>query len=282
MLLLASGAAAGAADRGQAVLLWPNGAPGSEGKTGEEIVRPHDATHGYISVSNIHRPSILVYLPPKEKATGLAFVVCPGGAHQFLAIDVEGYEIADWLNAHGIAAFILKYRLAREPGSTYTVERDALADTQRAIRLVRSRATEWGVDAKRVGVMGFSAGGALVALAETRFDAGNASAADPIDRLGSRPDLAVLGYPGFRLDSIVVPKDAPPTFLVCADNDRSHVRVTTEFYLALEQAGVPSELHVYTTGGHGFGMRDKHAPVSTWNDRLYDWLSSSGFLAARP
>ncbi len=279
LVLLATALWGGTRD---AVLLWPNGAPGAEGAAGDEVIRPRDNDHQYVSVSNIHRPSILVYLPPKERATGTGVVICPGGAHRFLAIDVEGYEVADWLNRHGIAAFILKYRLAREPGSHYTVAGDALADTQRAVRMVRSRALEWGVDPLRVGVMGFSAGGELAALAETRFDAGKSGASDPLDQLSSRPDFAVLVYPGFKIESVTVPKDAPPAFLVCADNDRSHVRVTAEFYLALENEGVPAEMHIYATGGHGFGMRDKHAPVSNWNDRLLDWMKERGFVPKAP
>ncbi len=263
---------------GEAVFLWPDGAPGSEGMTGPEVVTPRSRDHSFIGVTNVHNPSILIYLPPKDKATGTGIVVYPGGGHRFLAMDVEGYEIADWLNKQGIAAFVLKYRLAQTPGAHYTVEGTSFADAQRAIRLVRSRAKEWGVEDGRLGIMGFSAGGALAAMAETHFDSGNAAAADPVDRLGSRPDFSVLVYPGFKVDAITVPKDAPPAFLVCADNDRSHVVTTAKFYLALEEAGGSAELHVYSTGGHGFGMRDKNAPVSTWNVRLEDWMIERNVL----
>jgi endo-1,4-beta-xylanase len=268
-----------AAERGESVVLWPNGAPGSEGQTGKEQVLPRDKDHAYIRLSNIHSPSVLVYLPPKEKATGAAVVIAPGGGHSFLAMDVEGYEIVDWLNSHGIAGFILKYRLAREPNSKYTVQGNALPDAERAVRLVRSRAKEWGVDPARIGFMGFSAGGEVAALLETRFGAGTADAPDPIDRLSSRPDFSLIIYPGFRPDAITsVPKDAPPAFLVCATDDRSHVVTTANLFLTLEKASIPVEMHLYERGGHGFGMRDKQAPVTTWNDRLLDWLNDHKML----
>jgi len=214
------------AERGEEVPLWAQGAPGSEGQAGKELVQPPDATHAYIRLSGINNPSVLVYLPPKEKATGAAVVIAPGGGHSFLAMDVEGYEIVDWLNSHGIAGFILKYRLAREPNSRYTVLGHAFPDSERAVRLVRSRAREWGVDPARVGFMGFSAGGELAALMETQYDTGKADTADPIDRISARPDFSLIIYPGFRLDEIAtVPKDAPPAFLACATDDSSHVGV---------------------------------------------------------
>jgi acetyl esterase/lipase len=225
----------------------------------------------------VHYPSIYVFLPPKEKASGMAVVVAPGGGHSQLVIDKEGWEIADFLNRNGIAAFVLKYRLARAPGSHYTVEANALADAARAMRTVRSRAAEWGLDRARIGIMGFSAGGEVAALMETRFDAGNADAADPIDRASSRPDFAVVVYPGYRPGTITVPKDAPPTFLVCADDDRSHVVTTVNLYLDLEKQQVPAEMHIYGSGGHGFGLRSK-LPVGNWPDRLLDWMRDRKLL----
>ena len=267
------------AERGEEVPLWAQGAPGSEGQAGKELVQPPDATHAYIRLSGINNPSVLVYLPPKEKATGAAVVIAPGGGHSFLAMDVEGYEIVDWLNSHGIAGFILKYRLAREPNSRYTVLGHAFPDSERAVRLVRSRAREWGVDPARVGFMGFSAGGELAALMETQYDTGKADTADPIDRISARPDFSLIIYPGFRLDEIAtVPKDAPPAFLACATDDSSHVVTTTNLYLMLQKARVPAEMHLYEKGGHGFGMRDKGAAVTHWNDRLLDWLNDHQFL----
>jgi len=182
--------------KGPAVLLWPDGAPGSEGKTRAERWIEGATPDAFHRVTNIHQPSIHVYLPPKDKATGAAFVVCPGGGDRYLVVDLEGEFVANKLNAMGVAAFVLKSRLEHAEGSTYKREVESLADVQRAIRLVRSRAREWGLDQKRIGVMGFSAGGYLAALAENRFDTGKPQAADPVDRIDCRPDFAVLAYPG--------------------------------------------------------------------------------------
>src|SRR5207245_5252194 len=154
----------------------------------------------------------------------------------------------------------------------YPVAGSALPDAARAMRMVRSRAREWGVDPARIGFMGFSAGGEVAALIETRFDAGNDSSSDPSDRASSRPDFAVVVYPGFRPGTIRVPKDAPPTFLGCADDDRSHVVTTVNLYLDLEKQGVSSEMHIYASGGHGFGMKESHFPSATWPDRLKQWM----------
>jgi len=268
-------AAALGAERGEEVRLWPKGAPGSEGVTAPEVFKGDARLPGNFTV--VHYPSIYVFLPPRDKATGVAVVVAPGGGHSQLVIDKEGWEIADLLNRNGIAAFVLKYRLARAPDSHYTVEGSALPDAARAMRTVRSRAAEWGVDPARIGIMGFSAGGEVAALMETRFDAGNAAAPDPIDRASSRPDFAVVVYPGYRPGTITVPKDAPPTFLVCADNDPSHVVTTVNLYLDLQKQQVPAEMHIYGSGGHGFGLRSK-LPVGNWPDRLLDWMRDRKIL----
>jgi len=275
MLTMFVAAAALAAERGEEIRLWPKGAPGSEGETAAEVFKGDARLPSNFTV--VHYPSIYVFLPPKEKASGMAVVVAPGGGHSQLVIDKEGWEIADFLNRNGIAAFVLKYRLARAPGSHYTVEANALADAALAMRTVRSRAAEWGLDRARIGIMGFSAGGEVAALMETRFDAGNADAADPIDRASSRPDFAVVVYPGYRPGTITVPKDAPPTFLVCADDDRSHVVTTVNLYLDLEKQQVPAEMHIYGSGGHGFGLRSK-LPVGNWPDRLLDWMRDRKLL----
>ena len=261
-----------ALDRGEEIRLWQNGAPGSEGVAAQEVSQPSDNPKLPKRFTVVHYPSIYAFLPPKEKANGMAVVIAPGGGHSQLVIDKEGYEIADWLNKNGIAGFVLKYRLTRAQGSHYTVEGSALPDAARAMRLVRHHAKEWNVDPDRIGFMGFSAGGEVAALMETRFDAGNDSSTDPIDRVSSRPDFAVVVYPGFRPGTITVPKDAPPTFLVCADDDRSHVVTTANLYLDLEKQGVSSEMHIYADGGHGFGIRESHLPVATWPDRLKEWM----------
>lgn len=267
-----------ALERGEEVHLWPNGAPGSEGQTSPEVVQGPDQVKDFKRISNINNPSLMIYLPSKEKATGVGVVVAPGGAHQFLVIEKEGSEVATWLNEHGIAAFVLKYRLAHSPGSHYIVDRDALADANRAVRFVRAHTAEWDLDSHRIGFMGFSAGGEVAALAETRFDSGIPNAPDPIDRVSSRPDFAVVVYPGFKPGSVTVPQDAPRTFLVCADDDRSHVTATVELYLGLEKQHVPAEMHIYASGGHGFALRDVHAPVSTWDNRLLEWMHDQKIL----
>jgi endo-1,4-beta-xylanase len=272
ILFLAFCALVSAAERGDEIRLWQNGAPGSQGETAPEVFDKTDNPKLPKHFTVVHYPSIYVFLPPKDKANGTAVVIAPGGGHSQLVIDKEGYEIADWLNRQGIAGFVLKYRLARAKDSHYTVPDHALADAARAMRTVRYRAKEWGVDPARIGFMGFSAGGEVAALMETRFDKGNDSAADPIDRVSSRPDFAVVVYPGFRPGTITVPQDAPPTFLVCADNDRSHVVTTVNLYLDLEKQGVSSEMHIYAAGGHGFGLRASNLPVASWPDRLKEWM----------
>ena len=261
-----------AVERGEEIRLWPNGAPGSEGVTAPEVSLPLANSKLPARFTVVHYPSIYVFLPPREKANGTAVVVAPGGGHSQVVIDHEGWQIAEWLNKQGIAAFVLKYRLEKAKDSKYTVIGHALPDSARAMRLVRSRAAEFGVDPARIGFMGFSAGGFLAALIETRFDSGKPGANDPIERAGSRPDFAVVVYPGFRREEINVPKDAPPTFLVCADNDPSHVVVTVNHYLDLQKQGIPSEMHIYADGKHGFGMRQTGLPAASWPDRLKEWM----------
>jgi endo-1,4-beta-xylanase len=205
--------------------------------------------------------------------------VIPGGGHRVLAIDHEGYNVAQWLSERGIAAFVLKYRLARETNSTYQVDVHALADTQRAIRVVRSRAQEWGINPARVGVMGFSAGGELAALASARTDQGITDATDPIDRLSAKPDFQALIYPGSSRN-IEPTKGSPPVFLACAYNDRPDISEgLANVYLKFKHAGVPAELHIYSSGGHGFGLRSSNRkPVGTWIARFEEWLADSGLL----
>lgn len=264
-----------ASDRPSEIPLWPAGAPGSEGKSTPEVITT--SASGELSVSGIHSPSITPYLPSKDKATGLAILVIPGGGHRVLAITHEGYNVAEWLRDHGIAAFVLKHRLAREANSTYKIEVESLADTARAMRLIRSRAAEWGIDPNRVGAIGFSAGGELVSMVSARDAAGDA--ADPIDREHSRPTFQALIYPGSS-GAIQPTKDAPPAFLAAAYNDRQDISEgLAEAYLRFKRAGVPAELHMYSTGGHGFGLRaNNKRPVGQWIVRFEEWLAESGFL----
>ncbi|HXU81655.1 MAG TPA: alpha/beta hydrolase [Polyangia bacterium] len=270
-------AAATAPAAPEEILLWPGGAPGSEGQTAPEVVT---VTDGVRRITAVHKPSIAVYLPAKETATGAGVVVLPGGAHHHLAIDNEGHAVAKWLAEHGIAAFVLKYRLARADGSIYKVDVHEMDDTRRALRLVRSRAGKWNLDPARVGMMGFSAGGELVARAALAFDAGKRDAKDPIERESAKPAFQVLMYPGGLKEEMAVPKDAPPAFLCAAYDDKGPSRGAVMLFGKLREAGVTAELHVFSKGGHGFGMKDRPLPITTWPVRLRDWLQAEGFLAS--
>jgi len=260
--------------------LWPNGAPGSEGKTAKEVVAK--SASGELSVWSIHHPSLTPYLPAKEKATGTAMLVIPGGGHRNLAITHEGYNVAEWLSEHGIAAFVLKHRLARETNSTYKIEVESLADTQRAMRLIRSRAANWNLDPNRIGAIGFSAGGELVNLVCARFDDGQPDASDAIERQPCRPNFQALIYPG-RSGDIQPTNGFPPVFLACSYTDRKDISEgLAETYLRFKHAGVPAELHIYSTGGHGFGLRASNKkPVGAWVMRLEEWMGDSGFLVKK-
>jgi acetyl esterase/lipase len=262
----------------QTVPLWPNGAPGSEGKLTGESVRL--SALGEHIVSNVNAPSISVTLPQPDKATGAAVIVIPGGGHVELWMDHEGYAVAAYLAGHGIAAFVLKYRLARAPGSTYTVEGDSLADVKRAIRLVRSRASQWHIDSDRVGVMGFSAGGELAALAATRYDEGARDAADPVERQSSRPNFQALLYPAIPKE-MNVGVQTPPAFLLGGADDQPPIsQGLAALYIEFRKAGVPAELHLYDGVGHGFGLRAGNSgPVAAWLQRFLDWLQARGIVS---
>jgi endo-1,4-beta-xylanase len=277
-LILLSALAGQAIAQHPSVPLWANGAPGSEGKTAPEVVTLINA-EGEHTVTSIHQPSITPYLVRGAKTPGPAIVIAPGGGHALLSIDHEGYDVAKWLSGHGVAAFVLKYRLAREKGSTYTVEGDALGDMQRAIRTIRARAAEWNVDPERIGVMGFSAGGELAALASTRFDGGNPAAADAIDRQPDRPAFQALMYPGLPKE-MKLTKETPPAFLLCGAEDRENIaQGLPQLYLDMKKAGISAELHVYAGVGHGFGLRlSQHGAVAEWPEVFLAWLDTKGFL----
>jgi endo-1,4-beta-xylanase len=249
----------------QVILLWPEGAPGSEGKPAEESVR---LANGERVVSSVHRPSLTAYLPAKERATGAAVVIAPGGGHRELWTDHEGHNVARWLSERGVAGLVLKYRLAREKDSVYTIEGHALADAHRALRVVRERAAEWSVDPSRVGIMGFSAGGEIAALAATRPD-GEAPA----------PAFQALIYPAIPRD-MRLSKETPPAFLLCGENDRQNIsQGLPELYLAMKKAGASAELHVLAGVGHGFGVRESNrGAVAGWLVRFHEWLDARGWL----
>ncbi len=263
-----------AADAPQQIPLWPNGAPGSEGQTAPEVVTETD---GVRRVSSIHNPSITVHLPDKEKANGAAVIILPGGGHKYLSIENEGNVFAKWLAERGIAGIVLKYRLAKEEGSPYKVDVHALADAQRAVRLVHSRAKEWNIDPARVGILGFSAGGEVANYASSRFDSGHADASDAADRETCRPAFQALIYAGTAKGE-ERPKDTPPTFICLAYDDKPKLAIAADELQKLRNAGVSTELHIYAKGGHGFGMRERPLPITSWPFRFYDWLADQGFL----
>jgi endo-1,4-beta-xylanase len=261
------------------VPLWPNGAPGFESRKDEKEVREVQKSGEY-KVTNVHNPSLTVFLPPKDKATGAAVVICPGGGHRELWVLHEGENAAKWLSDRGVAAFVLKYRLAREKGSPYKIAEHALQDGQRAIRLVRSRAKEWGIDPARVGMMGFSAGGEVTALVCGNAGKGKDDAPDPVDRLSARPDFQALVYSGPQgIVKQPVTKEIPPTFILVGDDDNARTWLV-EHYLALKRAGVPTELHVYANTPHGFGVRSNKVgrPADTWLVRFEEFLGDQGML----
>ncbi len=285
LVLLTLGLTLRAADAPKVELLWPKGAPGAVGEEERD------------------KPSLTVYLPPADKANGTAIVVCPGGGYGGLAIGHEGKDPAEWLNRQGITAFVLRYRL----GSRYR-HPTPLHDAQRAVRTVRSRAKEWKIDPNRIGIWGFSAGGHLASTVITHFDDGKPDADDPIDRVGCRPDFAVLCYPvvtlrppfahmgsrrnllGDKPDEALVTSlcndeqvtaKTPPTFLFHTSEDTA---VPPEnsllFYAALRKHKVPCELHIYEKGPHGVGLAVGRGPASMWPDQLAAWLKTRGLLTA--
>ena len=267
------------ADEPAAIPLWPQGAPGAKADGGDLKVRVAD--RGERVLSNVHVPTLTPYLPSADKATGCAVIVAPGGGHRELWSDHEGHNLAKWLSDQGIAAFVLIYRLANEEGSAYTVDDHALGDMQRAIRTVRARAGEWHVDPQRVGVIGFSAGGEIAALAAMRGADGNSSAADEVERQSSRPDFQALIYPG-RSQRFTVEKESPPVFIVCGYGDRDDIsKGMATLYLKYKEAGVPAELHIYGSAGHGFGVRaGAQGAHAGWPARFHEWLADRGMLTA--
>jgi acetyl esterase/lipase len=279
LIVLLTLAPAFAAGPPPVVDLWPDGAPGSKGITEKEVWVERGQGIVDRAVSSVHQPTLTVYLPDKERATGAAVVIAPGGGYSHVTIDKEGHDIAKWLNRIGVAGFVLKYRLPKTKGANYTID-TAFADTQRALRLVRGRAKEWNLDSTRIGMMGFSAGGDLAARAGTRFDAGLDAPADAVERESSRPDFLVIGY-GAIPDDVTVTPETPPAFLVHADNDRLSSEKSVRFYLALKKAGVPAELHVYAKGGHGFGIQPTGLPIASWPDRCQAWMENQGLLRSR-
>jgi acetyl esterase/lipase len=273
-------ALAGPATDPERIPLWPNGAPGSEAHRGEaEVAQDY-------WVNSIHDPSVTVFRP--EKPNGTAVIIAPGGGHRLLVITGEGNATAEYFNTLGVTAFVLRYRLARQDGSTYTIEGDARADTLRALRLVRSRAKDLGIDPERIGLMGFSAGGELVSMvanADPALLAGKPGATDPVERVSARPDFQILVYPGPLGIPASIPKSAPQAFLVAASDDECCSAPVLDLTMKLRAAGVPNEVHLFARGGHAFNMggaRTERPGLKVWPNRLSDWLEDSGLIGKQP
>lgn len=268
---------AGALAQVAAIALWPDGAPGSERRRNEaEVMRD-------TYVSNVHAPSLTVVKADARHANGAAIIVVPGGGHRILVMQNEGMLPAKALNRMGVTAFVLKYRLARDAGSSYTIDGDGAADLRRAVRWVRAHASEYGIDPRRVGVMGFSAGGELVSLVADNPAPASTCAGDAIDKLSARPDFQVLVYPGPLGVPAKAVQNAPPAFIVAGSNDKCCAPPALALYQQLVAAGVSAELHMYADTDHGFNLaqRSERISIQHWPDRLADWLSDSGWMIGR-
>ena len=253
--------------------IWPNGAPGSEARRTEpEIAKDY-------WVANVHNPSLTIYRPARQN--GAALIVIPGGAHKQIVWTTEGVNVGPALNRYGLTVFVLKYRLAREAGSRYTID-DAAADVRRSIRWVRAHAQDYGVDPARVGIMGFSAGGELVSLVADNRATTQPSPKDAIDRFSDRPDFQVLVFPG----PLGVPANdvahAPDAFVVAGSLDECCAEPAVTLYEQLRKAGRPAELHMYAGAGHAFNLDESNRiSILHWPDRLADWLADEGWLDGR-
>jgi acetyl esterase/lipase len=274
-LLLAAPAIA-QAPQPQVVKLWPNGAPGSEAHRGE----PEQAKDYW--VKNIHDPTLTAFPADPKHNTGAGIVILPGGAHSEIVWTTEGVNVAKALNRAGINAFVVKYRLAHEPGSTYSVERDETADVRRAMQWVRAHAADFSIDPHRIGLMGFSAGGELVGMLADYGMTGAAAGGDALDKVSPRPDFQVLVFPGPAAVRGPVQKDAPPAFLTAGSRDECCGPPTVALYELLRKAGVSAELHMYADSGHAFNLDESNRiSILHWPDRLYDWMADSGFMDDR-
>ncbi len=257
-------------------LLWENGALGSEGLTGKGTTQLFNESERI--VTEIHEPTLWPYLASPETNTGTAIILFPGGGHRELWTDHEGHNIAQWFAQRGISAFVVYYRLSEYENSPYNLKEHSLADAQQAIRLVRHNASQWNIDPSKIGIMGFSAGGELAALAGAKFDKKTNSSNSPLAAVSSRPDFQALVYP-INLEEIELPENPPPAFLLCGYHDDSiRVEGLMDYCTRFKKLGVPAELHIYAEAGHGFGLReDDIGPHTTWLNRLQEWMTWQGF-----
>jgi len=270
--------------------LWPRGAPGPKTATGPEhnVTTSSDklvAGRAVMRIGNVIDPAITLYAAPGEHNSGAGVVVFPGGGYQYLAIDLEGTEVCGWLNSIGVNCVLLKYRV---PGTgPYPRSAEALEDAQRAMGMVREHAAAWGIDAHRLGVLGFSAGGYLAAALGTHFEQRLYAPVDEADALSCKPNFALVIYPGYLAiaeknfefnPAIPVTAAAPPAFLLQAEDDPVHVENVIEYFMELKKAGVPAELHVYAQGGHGYGLRPTDLPITGWPKLAARWMRTIGVL----
>jgi acetyl esterase/lipase len=287
---------AAAAGTPTVVELWSGKVPDENGTIGPEIVRMSpthtrkevEVTEPTRLVTNVSQPTLTLHHPPKEKDTGAAILICPGGGYWNLYWELEGEEVAAWLNAQGVTGIILKYRVPRRPDEPKgEPARRPLQDAQRAVSLVRSNSSAWGIDPGRIGMVGFSAGGHLAIATATHFEQRTYEPTDDIDRVDCRPDFAIAVYPGYLkardkdelAPGLRIPAKTPPIFLAHGGADIiSPPEHSVFLYLALKRAGIPTELHVYAGAAHDFGVRKLDHPCSTWTARCTDWLRSQGFL----
>lgn len=270
--------------------VWPGLVPGETKPIDpEKVLELKPGQTRVKRITNVSRPTLTVFRPAQDKDTGAAVVICPGGGYNILAWDLEGEEVATWLNSIGVTGIVLKYRVPRRPDQAKDrPPLGPLQDAQRALRVVRSKAADWGLDPKRIGILGFSAGGHLSASASTSFNKRAYEPLDALDQLDCRPDFAVLVYPAYLTNKeatalapdIRVTGQTPPMFLAHAGDDRISAENSALLYLALKRAKVPAELHIYTKGGHGFGLRPSDQPCSTWPKRCEEWLRNQGILRA--
>lgn len=267
------------------ILLFPKGAPGEVAKLTEKSSSEGDKIGGepVLRMTDVSEPTITIYRAPDEVASGAVMVVCPGGGYNILAYDLEGTEICEWLNNIGVTAVLLKYRVPRREGR----EKHAapLQDVQRAIGYVRAHAEKLDIDPNRIGVMGFSAGGHLSAMVSNNFAERTYPAVDAADKVSCRPDFCLLVYPAylsgdkFQLSpELKVSSATPPTMLIQAEDDNPHIYSSLFYYYALKEAGVPAWMHLYSKGGHGYGLRDTGAAVNEWPDRVEDWFREIGVI----
>lgn len=287
---LLSGGALFAAEPRWKLNVWPGTAPGEKNATDpDEVNQPPAGTkNGVIRITKVTVPQISVFTPDDKKRNGAAVIVCPGGGYHILAYDKEGTEVAHWLNTLGVTAIVLKYRVPRRNEGLPQVA--ALQDVQRAIRLVRSHADEWQIDQQRLGVLGFSAGGHLTVMAGTTWSRNAYEPIDKVDQLNARPDFLVPiyaaylsdGEKGDRLsDSVQINKQTPPMFLAVSANDKRRAVDAARLFIALKDAGVKGELHIYSDGGHGYGLRTSPFPAHTWPARCGEWMAFNGLLTRK-